>query len=134
MSQENVRVVRRVQEEFRAGVERGDPGAFFDLETVADDYEWVDLLGDVYRGRDEFVGFLRDFLENFEEWSFQEQLIDAGDDRVVSIGLQRGTGKGSGVPVEWRYGQIFELESGRLIRARVYLSHDEALEAAGLSE
>jgi ketosteroid isomerase-like protein len=61
-------------------------------------------------------------------------LIDAGNDRVVSIGLQRGIGRGSGMPIEWHCGQIFELNDGRLIRARNYLTHTDALEAAGLRE
>ena len=84
MSQENIEIVRRSIEEFRAGLQRGEPGAFFDLETVADDYEWVLASGSsgggtVYRGRDEVVGFFRNFFEHFEDWSFiQERPIDAG--------------------------------------------------------
>jgi ketosteroid isomerase-like protein len=45
MSEENVEVVRRVFEAFNAGFERGDPGAVFDLETVADDLEWMPFPG-----------------------------------------------------------------------------------------
>ena len=41
MSQENVEVARQVFEEFQAGMERGDPGAGFDSEAIADDYEWI---------------------------------------------------------------------------------------------
>jgi len=33
MSEENVEIVRRVVEEFQAGLGRGDPGAFFDSPT-----------------------------------------------------------------------------------------------------
>jgi hypothetical protein len=53
MSQENMEIVRRVFEEFqRAGLERGDPGAFFDSETAADDYKWiVRNLGSSREGR-----------------------------------------------------------------------------------
>jgi hypothetical protein len=41
MSDANVEVVRRALEKFRAGVELGDPGAFFDLESVDDDYSVI---------------------------------------------------------------------------------------------
>ena len=41
MSQENVEIVRRLWQDFQAGLERGDPGAWFDREAVADDLEWI---------------------------------------------------------------------------------------------
>ena len=138
MSQENVEIVRRLFEAFQAGMERGDPGAFFDSETVADDYEWitdVPIEGrSVWRGREGFVEFVRAWTEDFEDWSIRvERWIDAGDDRVVALTHQSGTGKGSGVPVELKVGQVYELEDGRIARVRNYLNAD-ALEAAGLSE
>jgi ketosteroid isomerase-like protein len=139
MSQENVEVVRRVYDEFQAAMKRGDPGALFDSEAVADHCEWVTdppLDGtSVWRGREGFVEFLRTWTEEFGEWSIRlERFIDAGEDRVVALTHQSATGKGSGVPVEWKNGTVYELENGRVVRVRNYLSHAEALEAAGLSE
>jgi ketosteroid isomerase-like protein len=139
MSEENVEIVRRVFEEFQAGMERGDPGALFDSEAVADDYEWiVDAPLDgrsVWRGREGFVEFVRTWTEEFEDWSIQvERWIDAGDDRVVALTHQSATGKASGAPVELNLGQVYELQDGRIARVRNYLGHAEALEAAGLSE
>ena len=139
MSEENVEVVRRQIEGFQAGMERGDPGAVFDAGTVAADSEWIVREGmdgrTVWVGREEFVEFMRTWTEEFEGWSIQvEQLIDAGDDRVVALTRQSGTGKGSGVPVELDLGLIYELKDGRVIRITNYLTHAEALEAAGLSE
>src|SRR5918995_5125278 len=138
MSQENVEMVRRVFEEFQAGMERGDPGALFDSETVADDYEWITdapLDGrSVWRGREGFVEFMRTWTEEFEDWSIQvERWIDVGDDRVVALTHQSATGKGSGVPVELNLGQVHELEDGRIVRVSNYLGYAEALAAAGLS-
>jgi hypothetical protein len=82
MSEENVEKVRRAIEEFGAGVERGEPGAFFDLEFMADDYEWVVAQAfegrEVWTGREEFVEFVRTWTEEFDDWSFQTvRLIDA---------------------------------------------------------
>jgi ketosteroid isomerase-like protein len=140
MSEENVEIVRRAFEEFQAAMERGDPGAWIDSAAVADDYEWVvpppGLDGrSVWRGREGFVEFLRTWTEQFEEWSvLVERWIDAGDDRVVALTRQSATGRGSGVPVEMNIAQVHELEGGRLARVTNYLSYDEAIEAAGLSE
>ena len=139
MSQENVESVLQVFEEFQAGLERGDPGAGFDSDALADDYEWI--LGrpfegrTVWRGREEFIEFVRTFTNEFDDWSVRaERWIDAGDDRVVSLMRQSATGKGSGAPVEWQTGQVWELKDGRVIRTRNYGNRAEALEAAGLSE
>jgi ketosteroid isomerase-like protein len=140
MSQENVEIVRRLFEEFQIGLKGDDPGAFLDSEAVADDYEWVipppGLDGrSVWRGREGFVEFMATWTEQFEDWTVQiERLIDAGENRVVAVTHQSGTGKGSGVPVEMSISQVLELEGGRLARVTNYLSHAEALEAAGLSE
>ena len=40
----------------------------------------------------------------------------------------------SGVPVELNIGMVWELKNGGVVRIRNYLTHTEALEAAGLSE
>jgi len=140
MSEENVMIVRRAFEAFNAALERGDPGALFESGTVAEDLEWVPFPGlpghpQSYRGRDGFVAFMRTWTEDFEGWSIEyERLIEAPDNRVVALTHQWATGKGSGVPVELRFGVVFEIEDGRVIRARNFPDFVEALEAAGLSE
>ena len=139
MSKENVEMARQLWDEFQAGMERGDPGAWFDSSAVADDFEWIvptPLDGrSVWRGREGFVEFMRTWTEQFEDWSMQvERWIDAGADRVVALTHQTGTGKGSGAPVELKLGQVWEWEAGRLVSTRAYLSHAEALKAAGLEE
>ena len=139
MSEENVEIVRRVWNEFQAGVERGDPGAFFDLDVVPDDYEFVLAepidLKPVWIGREDLAEFMRTWTEGFEDYSIQlERLIDAGGNRVVAVMRQHGTGTASGATGEVRMGQVFELEGGRLIRCTTYTNDTGALEAAGLRE
>jgi ketosteroid isomerase-like protein len=143
MSEENLKLVRRVVEWFQTGLERGDPSVWFDLEEVRDDCEWTlenatRFEGQsVWRGRDRFREFMRTWTSDFERWSVRVELIDAGDDRVVGLTHQSAVGKGSRVPVDLPMGQVYELEDGQLARVRNYLGrhpHAEALEAAGLSE
>ena len=138
MSEENVEIMRRVFEEFQAGMERGDLADRFE-ETVAEDSEFITAVPlegrSVWRGREGFAEFMRAWTENFEDWSIRlERLIDAGDDRVVGLTHQSATGKASGAPVELNLGTVAELKYGRVVRMRNYLTHAEALEAAGLAE
>ena len=137
MSQENVEIVRRNFEALQKGLERDDPGAVFESGGIADDLEWMVFPSfpgpQSYRGRDGFIEFMRTWTEDFEDWSIEfERLIDAPDDRVVALVHQWATGKGSGVPVELHFGQVHELEGGRVVRVRNYPDPAEALEAAGL--
>jgi ketosteroid isomerase-like protein len=139
MSEENVELVRRLIGEWFAGLERGDPGAPFDTGGVADDFEWIvpEPLPDrlVFRGREGFLEWFRTWTGEFENWSVQtERLIDVGHNRVVALTHQSGIGKLSGVPVELNIGMVWELKNGGVVRIRNYLTHTEALEAAGLSE
>ena len=87
-------------------------------------------------GREEFVQFIRTWTEGFEGWLIQvERLIDADEDLVVALTRQSGTGKGAASRSSWIFfGLIYELKDGRVIRITNYLTHAEALEAAGLSE
>ena len=139
MSEENVEIVRRLAEAVQRGVDHGDPGIIFDTGLLADDAEWVlpfPFEGkSVWKGRQEYVEFIRAWTGEFEDYSIQfEPVIDAGDDRVVAIYRQHATGKGSGVPVEWHGGMVIELRDGRAIRTTNYFEPAEALKAAGLRE
>jgi ketosteroid isomerase-like protein len=60
-------------------------------------------------------------------------VIDAGD-QVVVVHYERGRGKGSGVEVEHRVANVFDLRDGRVIRKRPFANRSEALAAAGLRE
>lgn len=138
MSEENVERVRTGFGQYQAGMERGDPGAAFDSGFLAPDMEWFPLRGfpgaSVYRGRDEFAGFMRAWTEDFEDWTIRlDRLVDAPGGQVVAFIHQTGTGKGSGVPVEFDLASIFKLEDGVVVQIRNYLDQTEALEAAGLS-
>ena len=139
MSQENVEVVRRIVEAFRAGVESGDFASVWDSGAVADDVEWVSAPNFIeqrrFRGQEGLVEFVRQWTEDFEEYSIHfERLVDAGEDRVLGFFAESATGKGSGATVEQRFFVIFDMRDAQLVRTRFYLERDEALEAAGLRE
>ena len=139
MSQQNVDIVRRLLEKFQEGLDRGDPGAIFDLDAVADHCE-LELARpfegrSTYRGREEFAEFVRAWTAEFEDYTLLiERVVDTGEGQVVVIHHQHAIGRASGAPVEWHMGQVFQLDAGRVVRLRNYLDPTEALAAAGVSE
>jgi ketosteroid isomerase-like protein len=50
------------------------------------------------------------------------------------IARQSGTGKDSGVPVELRFGIVNTVKDGRITETAMYMTPEQALEAAGLRE
>jgi ketosteroid isomerase-like protein len=56
----------------------------------------------------------------------------AGEDQVLLQAFQRGRLTGSTSWVEFRYGLLYTLEGGKIVRVRAYATPEEALEAAGL--
>jgi ketosteroid isomerase-like protein len=147
MSQENVEVVRRTFEIAEEGTRRGDPGAAFDEAVVqgliTSNLEFrggtrggtgVAGLDDVV-GREGYVEFVARWIEDFDDHATEyEQIVDAGNDRVVAITRMRATGKGSRVPVEMRTGMLFTLEARCIVQVTLFIEPDKALEAAGLRE
>ena len=133
MSRENVEIVRRGYEHFRATGELRP-------EIVHPDFVW-DMSRfrgwperQTYLGRDGAMQFLADWTESWEEWELQlEELRDAGD-RVVAILHQRGRSKATGLPAEMHFAQVWTLRDGMQFRMEMYASPGEALEAVGLLE
>jgi ketosteroid isomerase-like protein len=149
MAAENVEIVRRTTDAMQAALERYDFHADLDVEAIAVEFDAesltapdVELIPDpavpdagTYRGITGMVEFMRTWTENFEEWSNEyERFLDAPDDRVVALARQRGTGRGSGLPIELHYGMVFELKDRRVVRVRLFMDPAEAFKAAGLPE
>ena len=89
----------------------------------------------LYRGREE-VG---DFWDEWHSvWDDLEIVVSEfrspADGCVLGFGALRGSGTGSGVGTERSFSWVFQIEDGLIREVRAYLSRDEALRAAGLSE
>ena len=132
MSQENVEVVRRIFSEFEQGnfwvPEFFDPS----IRMV-----WLDTA---VVGKPETLGLtemseqLKNWLKEYERLTLSaERIVDAGEE-VVVIAAWRGRGRASGVPTEWRHGQVWSFRQGKATSVISYPEPSAALEAAGLSE
>ena len=132
MSQENVQALRRVYEEwargrFRAGSELFDQWVVLVLRPEFPD-------AGAYVGPEGIRRYMRRFLEDWDSAEIEaEEFIGVGDSVVVGV-HQRAAGKGSGIPVDMRYFQLWTFRGGAVIRIESIREREEALEAAGMRE
>jgi ketosteroid isomerase-like protein len=134
MSQENVDVVRQGWDAWL----RGDPPGLFRLfhPDIALDishfHEWPESA---YHGLDGAERFLTDWLDVWPDLNITvEEVIAAPDGRVVSLIVQRGRGRHSGVEMELEMAVITTIRDGKIVRLENWENRSQALEAAGLSE
>ena len=99
--------------------------------------EWVKagLVEPCYRGPQ---GYRRYVLATMEVWGGHNyfdpvRVVDLGD-RFLVLAHVRMRGQGSGIPLVEEYAYIATLRDGLVARLQEFFDHDEALEAAGLSE
>ena len=133
MSQENVDLVAESLREFQATLRATEHAAadfVWDLSTLEG---WPDASE--YFGPDGFNEFVAKWTDAYDEFEQRtEEVIDAGDQDVVSIISQRGRPRGSQSWVDLRIGIVWTLAEGKLRRRRVFRTTEEALEAVGLRE
>ncbi len=135
MSEENVETCRRA---FEAGNNR-NLDAF--LKELHSEVKWHPamsaLLGGsktVYRGHDGVRRWWREVTDELPEAEFEFPDIRDLGDRVVALGRLRVRGRVSGAETETPFAYVVDLEDGTMVHVRAYRDHQEALEAAGLSE
>ncbi len=136
MSRENVEVVRQIYE----ATARRDTGKVLSLYDA--DVEWVMAhhpRGEMFgggsiRGHEGLRAWFHAWYEAFDEFEHNcEQLIDAGE-HVVSVGVDRGRGRESGIVVEQRLAAAWTVHDGKVVRVAWFPSREQALEAVGLRE
>ncbi len=119
-------------------VTQGGAQEFFDLleEYVVCDnrgYPRPDVA-EVIFGREAVIREYTTWWGTFDEYSVRaESVTDSGRTVVVRI-KEQGRGKGSGIPFESENTQVWTFRKAQIIHIELFRNHDEALEAAGLSE
>ena len=131
MSVDKFAVARAGLAEFERSLRTSD---FFAEDFVWDFSEMEGWIEDSeYRGRAAFDVQMERWTEPFESWSWElSELIDAGGDDILAVGVQRGVLKGSGTPVVMPIAQIWTVGDGKLRRIRMFLEPAHAYRAAGL--
>ncbi|HWG08686.1 MAG TPA: nuclear transport factor 2 family protein [Solirubrobacteraceae bacterium] len=85
-------------------------------------------------GRADVLAQMRSVRANFEDQTMLIDRIETKGDRVVTGHRVLARGKRSGLDAEFANSGAFRLQAGKIIEARFFWDHDEALNAAGLAE
>ena len=132
MPEENVEVLRRLLDAFNrrdrpAWLELADPG----VENIPP-RDWPE--SDPIQGREAVWDF---YVEAFDAWEKDAvvpvELIDAGNDKVVTHIRGEVRGQASGADVIWSFWQVSTFRDGKVLRVAWFADRAEALEGAGLS-
>jgi ketosteroid isomerase-like protein len=138
MSEEaNVQLVRGLAEAFQ----RRDhewPFALYDSEIEWDASRLTERLppdlAAVYKGHEGVRAYWRGWLSAWKDLQFDvHDVRAAGDEVVLLISNQRQWGRHSGIETEMPSAAMaFKFRGGKIVRCRLYPSHEAALEAVGL--
>jgi ketosteroid isomerase-like protein len=129
MSQENVELVRHGLQDVETFWGLLDENVVWDLRAMP----LVDLREEVV-GREAVIRASRHYWGTWADYRLDaEELIDAGSS-VVLVVREQARGRGSGVPHELRFAQVWRFHRGKVIRWELFPDKPAALEAAGLSE
>ena len=135
MSRENVQTVQRAVDAWNAD----DLDAF--LSELDTDVEWHPAIepglegkATIYRGPEGARTIWRQ--DRGDAWerltNRPQELRDLGDS-VLALGHLELTARTTGIEFRQEVGEVFDLRAGKIVRIRDFLTHAEALEAAGLS-
>ena len=130
----NAEIVARVVELF----EKGDPVQIIREGLLAQDMRtrqpsWP-VWADTYEGPVGFVEMMQAWTENFDDHTLSMEHVREVGDLVLASGRQTAFGKGSGVPAEMKFSMLLAVRNAAVSDLRVYLSEEDAVQAAGLPE
>jgi uncharacterized protein (TIGR02246 family) len=130
MAPDHVDTVRRLYESWATGDLSAYPELFDEhvVFVVSSDFPaWG-----AHHGRDGVRRFMRDFLAQFEQTTFEAKSLRAAGDTVVVCVLQRARGKTSGAEGEVSFFMLFTFRGDRIVRFDAIMDEGDAREAAGI--
>ena len=105
------------------------------LSVFAPDVEWDGTNlpdGTISRGLDAVVDHVSKWAAMWEVWEVDlEEVIDAGDDRVIAFIRERGRTT-AGLEVNERHSELYTVHGGKITSRKGFSDADLALEEAGL--
>jgi ketosteroid isomerase-like protein len=134
MAREDVELVRRGFELWAQGGH--EAAQEFLRARLAPDFEYIphmaQIEGKVYKGPEALATWVSDMLEAFEEVRPEaEEFRDLGEHVMVN-GRTTLRGKGSGVPTEFKWVQLYAFRDRLMTSCHIYPDEQSALAALGL--
>ena len=129
MSQAHLNATRRVLEaEINAGQIGHRFDAFFDPKVA-----FRDELGTL-NDRNDLRSYIQGFQDTFNGFRVEIEEVHDHGDTIMLVVDQTGEGEASGVGVGQRFTWVLSFADDRCVRFEIYADHNEALDAAGLSD
>ena len=127
--QANVRMVRAAFETYaREGPEVAIPL----LDPEVEVYSPPDLANSgTFHGVEGYLEWTRAWFEAWEDFEIEpDEVAAVGEDAVIAVCRQRGTGRLSGIAVEQTMVYMWEFRDGRIARFHLYSNREDAVAAA----
>ena len=106
------------------------------LRGLGPDFEWIvpdHPEGAVRHGPEGVIEFFHEWVEPWEDLEIDWELEAAGPEAALATIQMSGRGRGSGVPAEMQFFQLWTFRDGRAVRMEMFSDLDEARRAAGLA-
>jgi SnoaL-like domain len=141
MSQENFEFAKKGIEAAQEAYAKDDIAPWRQrVEKIVDPELLLEAGGDAFtegewRGQEGAIGFVANQMEVLEQmWMRLDEFIDVDDDRFI-VGISfGGQARHTAIPVKMHPFHFFTLRDGKILRWQIFLTREEALEAAGLKE
>jgi ketosteroid isomerase-like protein len=134
MSRENVEILLRASTAASAGATVEERESF--LSILDSEITWIDRVGpDIqgeFRGIDRAREYYARWASAWADWDWRIEEAREHGDLVVTRTWLTGRGRGSGLVLDMRIGQVWKFRGGKVVRYEAYPTWQEALEAAGL--
>jgi ketosteroid isomerase-like protein len=133
MSEENVELVETLWDAFQRGDIDTMRGASRSDVVIVQPSELPDSK--TYVGHEGVKEAVEDWPKQWDDFRFEVlEIIDISDSQVVSVTRHHGRGAVSGIEVNTIIAYIHTITDGKVARIDMFMSREQALEAAGLSE
>ena len=137
MSQENVEILLSASQAASAGSTADERASFLSILDPA--IVWIarggppDLEGE-FVGIDEAREYYARWASAWAEWDWKIEEVREHGDLVVTRTWVTGRGRGSGMVLDMRIGQVWTFREGKVVRYEAFPSWDRALDSAGLGK
>ena len=130
MAQQNLQIVLDAFAAYMAGDEAVMFGVASPEIVVTQFPDQLDVRD--FRGHDGLRQAMEEWVGTWDDWTIE--MLDASEEGelVFATAIQRGRGKGSGVPMESLVVFVFTVRDGMVARWRMFHDDEEARAAVGL--